>query len=506
MNQTTERPRLTRMTLLFTVFFSGLAVMVIELVGSRVVAPYVGTSVYVWTSLIGIILGSLSLGYYIGGRLSDNNPNLKTLAFIIFFAGLFTSLIIYFRYLAVLFGIFGKTFDFWSVVFAPLLFVPSTFLFGMIPPYIIRLHLKNIETSGSNVGKIYALGTIGSILGTFMGGFFLISYFGNSNILIILGILTILLSFIIYSLEKKSVNFSVMVLLALSFSYISSFNPETMPIQGKLILDKDTPYKRIWIYDGIDSQSEKPTRIMTDSIFGSQSGMFLDNTDEYLFDYHKFFELANHFNPDGKKSLMIGAGAFTFQSKYLNDNPDKTIDVVEIDPELKEISEKYFGLTDNPRLGIIHQDGRIFLNQTEEIYDTIFIDAFTSLLSIPYQLTTKEALQNVYNRLTKEGVVLTNIISGIEGHRGEFFRAEYSTYKSVFPTVLTFKVHKEIDDKNVQNLVIVGLKTKNYNLQNKNEKLKNLLANIYEKEIPLDIPVLLDEFSPVERYTAKMMF
>ncbi len=487
------------------VFFCGMSVMIIELVGSRIIAPYVGTSIYVWTSLIGIVLGSLSLGYYFGGRWADKNASLKNLAIIIFVAGISTIAIIYLRYLSYYFGIFGPVFRASSIIYAPLLFFPSTFFFGMISPYTTRLYIKNIETSGSSIGRLYALSTIGSIVGTFLGGFFLVSYFGSSKILLILGILTLILSFFVYSLEKISWKFFVLVLIGIYISFFAFSLSGAIPVSGNILADIDTPYKRVWVYDTYDRETKKPIRILTDTIFGSQSGIFLDDPSKHLSKYQEYFDLSNHFNPESKKILMIGAGAFTYASDYLRKKPAGSIDVVEIDPDLKKISTDYFSLVEDPRLKIIHDDGRIFLNNDKNIYDSILMDAFNSLLSIPYQLTTKETVDNIYNKLSKNGVVIVNVISAIQGHRGEFLRAEYATYKSVFPTVLVFKVSESTSDNLPQNLILVGLKSENPKLVAKDAELNKLLQTLYKKEIALDMPILYDDFAPVEKYAAKMM-
>ena len=503
--KTTVFKKINHPLLFAIVFFCCAAVMIIELVGSRVIAPYVGTSVYVWTSLIGIILGSLSLGYFWGGRIADINASVKGLAGILFLSGISTTGIVYFRYAAYTTGILGSELSIASILFAPLLFVPATFFFGMITPYVTRLRLENLETSGSAVGGLYALSTIGSIVGTFLGGFFLISYFGNTNILLFLGIATIILSLLVWLLQKRSSVFPSVTILGIFLSLMAFQIPRALPVSGNLIADLDTKYKRVWVYDGKDAKTGRSTRILTDTVFGIQSGIFLDDPSELLFGYQKYFDLGFHFKPEAKHALMIGAGAFTYPPHYLKEKPENTMDVVEIDPTLKEIAKKYFSFSENSHLSTIDEDGRIFLNDTEKTYDSIFIDAFTSLLSIPYQLTTKEAVETVYNKLEDDGVVIVNIISGIEGYRGEFLRAEYATYKSVFPTVLLFKVHGEKSDSLIQNLILVAFKKGDPELTSRDKNIQALLKNLYQKPIAEDMPILRDDFAPVEKYTAKLM-
>ncbi|MFH1533488.1 MAG: fused MFS/spermidine synthase, partial [Nitrospirota bacterium] len=154
------------------VFFSGAIVMVLELVGSRVLAPYVGTSILVWTSLIGIILGSLSLGYYLGGRIADKKASFRILAFILFSAAILITLTTLIKS-PVLTFIQTSIRDLRtaSVVATILLFTPASIALGMVSPYSVKLKLHRLEATGRTVGNLYALSTIGSIVGTFLAGF-----------------------------------------------------------------------------------------------------------------------------------------------------------------------------------------------------------------------------------------------------------------------------------------------------------------------------------------------
>ena len=168
----------------FVVFVCGVVVMIFEIVGSRILGPYLGTSIFVWTSLIGIILGSLSLGYWLGGIIADKKPSYVLLSWIILLAALFIGLTItgkdiVLRNLPVLFGGIRTQ----SIIASLCLFAPTSILLGMVTPYAVKLKIKDIKTSGKTVGNLYAISTIGSIIGTFLAGFFLIPSFGSTNIL-----------------------------------------------------------------------------------------------------------------------------------------------------------------------------------------------------------------------------------------------------------------------------------------------------------------------------------
>ena len=175
------------------VFVASFCTMVIELVAGRIMAPYVGVSLYTWTSIIGVVLAGISIGAYLGGILADRYPTPKTLGWLLFASGLAALSI------SPLTGAVAN----WQLetslmlrilaVTAIIFFVPATLL-GMISPVVVRLSLDRLERSGNVVGKIYAFSTLGSILGTFATGFFLISWMGTRNILLLMSLILIVSS------------------------------------------------------------------------------------------------------------------------------------------------------------------------------------------------------------------------------------------------------------------------------------------------------------------------
>jgi len=485
-----------------TVFVCGAVVMIFELVGSRVLAPYFGTSIFVWTSLIGVILGSLSLGYFWGGKTADKKASLKGLSVIIFLAAVFIcSTMIIKDVLLVILKIGTMDIKIGSILASLILFLPASFLLGMVSPYSLKLKIDNLQTSGSAVGNLYAISTAGSIIGTFLSGFYLIPQFGTNKLLIIISIVLIINSLAISFRDffKRKLFFLIAAALILV-----TYTPYQSKAEEKGFIDVDTAYNRVWIYDFIDQRTDRPVRMMGINN-ENHSLMFLDS-DELANEYSKYYHLARFFNPGFKKSLMIGGGGYSFPKDYLNKYPEATIDVVEIDPKLTELSKEYFRLKENPRLKIFHEDGRVFLNKTEEKYDVIFGDAFTSRYSLPYQLTTREAVQKKYGILNDKGVVILNLISSLEGEKGELLRAEYSTYKSVFSQVYLFPVGSPEDGKKVQNILLIALKSPDIpNFQASDVELKGYLDHLWENEIDSDVPILTDDYAPVDYYISKII-
>lgn len=482
------------------VFVCGAVVMIFELVGSRVVAPYVGTSIYVWTSLIGVILASLSAGYYVGGYLADRRPQLRPLALIILFAAVAIAFSAFTKDIFLLFiSVSRATLEIKSVLISLILFAPASFLLGMVSPYAIRLRLSDVAQSGRTAGNLYAISTAGSIFGTFLAGFYIIPHWGSTNTVLALAALLTLTAFVLLIGSKQARTTTVaafLVALFLGFAHIFSTLERNM-----LVADIDTEYNRIIVLRTIDLATHKPILALTTDPGGTQAAIFTDGTEDLVFDYTKFYRLFSHFVPNPAVALMLGGCAYTYPRDFLAHYPNAHMDVVEIDPGMTAIARNYFGLKDDPRLAIHHQDARMYLNENTRKYDVIFGDAFNSASSIPFQLTTQEAVQKEYDALTDTGVVMVNLISAVEGTAGAFARAEYATYKSVFPQVFLFQVDPARSGDENQNLMLVALKSDTpAPLKSADAHTNTLLAQVWGEPISGDVPLLTDDFAPVESY------
>lgn len=492
--------KITNYLLEIAVFVCGAVVMIFELVGSRILGPYLGTSIFVWTSLIGIILGSLSLGYYLGGKIADKKPTLNSLSLIIFLSAIFIFLTLIIKDVLLVFLQTGnldiKTS---SVIASLILFSPTSILLGMVSPYAAKLKLNSLNTSGATVGNLYAISTAGSILGTFLSGFYLIPQFGTNKLLVILSITLIIVSIILSAKKLIKTKISVVAIIFFVAVIISQL---AMTTTKNGFIDVDTAYNRIWIYDHFDKKTSEIIRNFSINNENS-SAMFL-NSDNLVYEYTKYYHLAKHFNADFKTTLMIGGAGYSYPKDFLVKYPEATIDVVEIDPKITELAKKYFRLKENPRLTVIHEDARVYLNTTQKKYDVIFGDAFSSRYSIPYQLTTKEAVEKKYNLLNDNGLVILNIISSINGENGQFLRAEYATYQTVFPQVYLFPVRETKNGTEVQNVMLVALKSKkDQTFTDADQKINEYLQHLWRAGVETDMPILTDDYAPVDYYINK---
>lgn len=483
---------LKRYQLEVVVFIAGAAVMVFELVGSRIVAPYLGSSIFVWTSIIGVVLGSLSIGYFWGGKIADEKPSYAKLSLIIFSSAIAVGFIGILKDLILIF-VSSNILDLRisSFLASILLFAPASILFGMVSPYAVKLKMKDLKKTGRTVGNLYAISTVGSIVGTFAAGFFLISFFGSTRILFILAIVLAITSL----LAGFSEFFKTKIIAIVFFSTVFIVSMQISNTnKAKGFLDVDTNYSRVRVYEGVDRASGRKVRALTFDPKTTQSAMFLDS-DDLVFEYAKYFLLAWNFNPQIDNALVLGGAGYSLPKYYLKKFNDAKIDVVEIDPQITEIARKYFKLVDNERLSIYHEDARTFLNRegknSKGKYDVVFGDAYNSAHSIPFQLTTKEAMRLTYDLLDDDGMFFVNAISAIEGDKNPFLRSLVSTLGGVFSEVLVYPTRGDKPFE-IQNVVVVGFKVK--------PEVKT--ADVWERKIEEGV-VLSDDFAPVDRLMSK---
>ena len=474
------------------VFLSGAIGMGLELIAARVLSPYVGSSNVVWTSIIGIILASMSLGYWIGGKKADKNANIDILSNILLFAALATSLIPILE--TVIVKQFAGMIDnliIAAILCAIIVFSIPSFILAMISPFAVKIKSKEDNEIGSLSGRISSLSTIGSIVGTFIMGFVLIPNIGVSNINIAVTLVLVVMAVLVRENRNKKNIYEtiflvcIMLILIILGKYIFKIsNPD-------ILLDTDSQYSRIWVKQvSTDKTTYKTLQVDTglESYINKETG-------EMGAKYLRFYDLFEYFNKDAKSTLLIGGAAYTYPMHYLQKYADKTIDVVEIDEKMTQIAEEQFGLNiSEPRLKIYNQDGRSFLNYNENKYDTILIDAFKGV-NAPFELTTYEALINAKNMLNDDGIVLTNIISSVDGEDSDFIKYEYSTYKAVFDDVKIFMVNNK-DRNDEQNLILVGIKG--------NPEIDETKFQEYEKYLDMEVAefetdkqIVTDDFAPI---------
>ena len=482
------------------VFLCGAVVMVIELTGSRVLAPYLGTSLVVWTSLIGIILASLSIGYWWGGRLADRRPEARLLGRIIFLSAFATAFMVLIKTSVLGFlQAQGGGLHTAAMSATLLLFAPPSILIGMVSPFAVRLKLEDTRTSGRTAGKLYAISTIGSISGTFLAGFVLIPGLGSTNILLLMAAVLALASLLVERSHSRIKAVACAIFLILLFLVLGY--DKRMAAAG--FVDVDTPYNRVLVFNGTEKNTGRIMRIMTTGPHAWQSAMYLDDPSELALPYTRFYRLGRHFAPEIRRLLVLGGGGFSFPKYALENDANVLVDVVELDPGITVLARDHFGLRDHPHLNIIAEDARTFLNRNTEKYQVILCDTFNSHYAIPFHLTTLEAARRIKASMTHDGVVLINLLSAIEGDRGRLFRALFATYASTFPKVMAFAVDDPHDPSSWQNIIIAAFASEaDPPVLSPDRETAFMLANRLKTPGVLDIPPLTDDYAPVDRYVS----
>ena len=494
------------------VFVAGMASMSLEFAASRILIPVFGSSIYTWGSLIGVILTGLSLGYHIGGKLADKNPNFLKLCLVIFSAGLY---IIFIPFIAptltTSFIQFVSDSQFASLFAVFTLLIVPIFLLGIVSPYAIKLATRRLTELGNVSGNLYSLSTIGSIVGTFLTVFVLIPTFEIDYIIFGLGVTLMVFSSLFGLARFPKVLAVFVVVLLLFFPSISLSSTGTVMVHtGTLVYEKETLYSHL---DVIDSGNIRT--LYLDGNIHSQ--MYKDKPEELVNTYTKYFHLGFLFNPNAKDVLFVGGGGFSGPKNFLSMYSDVRIDVLEIDPDVISAARDYFSLpvdNDGSRLMIYNDDARNFLSKTEKKYDLIILDAFSKNY-VPFHLMTLEYFQLLDKKLTSDGIIISNNIGSMTGDRSDIIRAVYKTTSQVFPSVYVFPT--EHNSGNLQNIMLAAMKSptveyskdelrqlasnNDNNNHNSSTALDDLdyLEHLYEAELKTnDVPLLTDQFAPVE--------
>mgnify|MGYP005835642833 CR=1 FL=1 len=445
--------------------------MAFEMVGSRILAPTFGSTIFVWGSLIGVFLAALSLGYLVGGRLADRLPRFGLLGAIIAAAGL----------LVLVVPLLAPPCSHWIDRMSPgarvnplfasmaLFFLPSVLL-GMVSPYAVRLQARSVATVGNVAGRLYALSTLGSIVGTLAATFWLVPAFWTSATVKSLGLCLVLVSLLalVPSVWRRRGGLRLagvagLLCLAAAAAALTPIKPPShlRLAEGEtLVAELDSPYHHIGVVllsRGYDEESKQwSIRMMFDKYIESevlvQSGdpkdIRLKEPYESGAKYTDMLHIPLLFNKDAKSVLVIGGGGGVVPTIYRRHYPQlESVDVVEIDPVVVEVAEKYFGFRPNEDGVNVHvMDGRIYVRDCRRHYDIILLDAFTGGRP-PFHLLTREFLRLVKARLSPRGVVHLNIISSLEGEKSKLFWAMLKTFHEVFGPSHTYVFPKLYDPR-----------------------------------------------------------
>jgi spermidine synthase len=477
------------------VFVSGVTSMGLEILAGRMIAPEFGSSIYTWGSIIGVFLAALSLGYYHGGRHAADRASRSRMVRIFLGTALYVVVLIFAGdVLLQSAAVIPLPSRFASLPAVTLLFGPPTYVLGFVSPYAAELSEK--EGLGAASGHVYAVGTVGSIVGAFATTFFLIPSLSVEHIALVFGLLSVgtavALEFPGIGRQRAVRSVALAVLLVVA----AGSGAAGVSVNGRVVYQTQTPYQELQVVDRGD--------VRTLYLDGQRhSAMDLEDPDRHVFEYTRYFHLPLLMTDDVDRVLFVGGGGFTGPKRFV-DEYDVTVDVVEIDPVVVDVAKRYFGVEESDRLRIHTMGGRQFLQETDRRYDLIVLDAYKKD-KVPFQLTTVEFVRLAERHLTAEGVLFANLIAAPSGPASKFYRAEYRTVSQVFPRVYSFPTTGGVV---VQNIELVA--TRNATLLTREELYArnerrdvgvDLRAEIatYRTDVPTDdVPVLRDDRAPVD--------
>ncbi|MBR0481938.1 MAG: fused MFS/spermidine synthase [Firmicutes bacterium] len=419
--------------LYLTEFFSGMAVMAVELGASRLLAPYFSSSQIVWTIIIGTIMIAMAIGNVMGGKWSDKDPDPAKLFRRILVAAAWIALIPFLgRY--VILGIMGiivvainHNMLIWAAFAAcMIIFVYPLFLLGTVTPSLIRFTMSDVEESGRVAGRLGACNTVGSIIGTFLPTFVTIPAVGTSvTFLIFSGILLVLGAlYFVFSGGKKTAVLVCAVLYI--FSCIFGWNAKFAFWIDDLTYEGESVYNYLQV-----SEDDREVILSTNVMIGVQSVYMKNDTLTGMY-YDYALGAPVMAGKEDPKVLILGMGTGTFALQCKRYFPDADIEGVEIDEKITALAREYFNLPES--IPVTTYDGRAFLNASKDKYDIIMVDAYQDI-TIPFQMSSVEFFSLVKEHLNEDGIMIVNL--NMHGEEGDDDTALYltDTVASVFPYV-----------------------------------------------------------------------
>lgn len=507
-----------------TVFVSSFCIMLLELVAGRLVARSLGSSLYTWTSVIGVVLAGITVGNYIGGRIADRVEPRKALAVLFFAASVTCVMTVMLNNLA------GQLPWLWRLswpmhIFArvSIVFILPSVLLGTISPVVAKMALARGLPPGRTVGDIYAAGAAGSIAGTFVTGYYLIATMGSVVIIWMVAGILLLLAMLYWA--RLQVLYVWLLLLGCAATI--GVGPWTWAgnIGGavglrqkpdpNIIYEKESQY----CYVSVRRLSEFPDKrlFMQDKL--EHSVMIMGRPADLQYEYTQIHAAVTHRLSRGKDKLqvlVIGGGGYTFPRYIEAVWPAGSIDVVEIDPAVTEAAMEAFGLQPDTSIRTFNMDARNYVDQLlrrsrdgpAKRYDFIYEDALNDY-SVPYQLTTKEFNDDIARLLRHDGVYMVELIDIYDS--GLFVGAYVNTLERTFSNVYVITTADRL--RRQRNTFVVVAANRHLDLEHLAAAYKpkcldlwqlnsSQIAELKQKAGHL---VLTDDYAPVENLLAPVV-
>jgi spermidine synthase len=409
------------------VFCAGIGAMTTEIAASRLLAPYYGSSTAVWANIIGLILASLSLGYWLGGKLADRHPDRRLLGWLVLAgaAGIAATPFVARRFLDLVVGgvdeasagvVVG------SFLGSLVLFAPAVTLLGMVTPFAIRLGIDDVRQAGSTAGRIFALSTAGSLLGTFLPALVAIPLIGTQRTLIGAAFVVAAGGALVLGGRWLAVPLALAALLAIP--------PGAVKAVPGLLYEEESPYQYIQVVQ------ENGNRFLYMNEGIAKHSIWRRGTVLTGGEWDMFLAVPPVLGRPVERVAILGNAGGTTARAFGVFYPRASIDGVELDPAVTAVGRRFFGLGDNPRLRVFTADARPFLRRTRARYDLIFVDAYRQPY-VPFYLATREFFRLAREHLRPGGAIALNVATV----PGDYRLAEgvAGTLATEFPQVVTWQ-------------------------------------------------------------------
>ncbi|GCE16332.1 spermidine synthase [Dictyobacter kobayashii] len=495
------------------VFVSGMTSLALEMCASRLLGAYFGTSLFIWGNLIGLILLYLMVGYFLGGRIADRYPHTQVLCVITAAAALSIIIIPFVCQSILTWSVTGLeqvsvSIFLGSLVGTMLLFAIPVILLGLVSPFAVRLITNDVKKSGRISGSLYAISTVGSILGAFLPVLWLIPTFGVRRTLLIFGV--VLLAASLWGILPRWRRItSILPVPALIILLIAAQAVQLGPLKEipHLIYEQESFYN----YIQVTKEPDGTRQLILNEGQAIHSVYNPDSTAQLTGWYWDYFLAAPYFNTGFKPAQLkrvgiIGLAGGTVARQFSQVYPQVQIDGAEIDPAIVDVGRRYFNMNE-PDLHVYTQDGRTFLASSHHTYDVVAIDAFQQPY-IPFQFTTREFFTQVRDHLSSTGVVALN--TGHTAHDYRLVQAFVNTLSTIFPNVYVFNVPGTINTEIMATMQPTSLETFRENLSQ--FPANTTLGQLATEVLPVATRgradggiVFTDDKAPIEQITDQLL-
>jgi predicted membrane-bound spermidine synthase len=487
-----------RRFLYLTAAGTGAAIMIVEILGAKMLAPYVGTSYFVWIAQIATTLVALAAGYYLGGRWVDQNSKLDRLYGCILAAALYLCLTVL-AVEPVAYACLQFKLALGSLLASVFLFFVPLCLLAMVGPFLVRVLTHSVHVVGGNVGRLTAVSTLGSFAGTILIGYVLIPFLPNSYTMYLTAAVLMVLSaiyFFRWSAKRKGLTAGVILLGLLPgyFGIRQELRPHFKEMEE--LERRNSEFGMLQVLQ----EYEGTHRIYLNDFLTQNTYDIIESNSFSMFTY-MLHDLAVAYTPRTEDVLCIGLGVGIVPMNFARDGAN--VDVAEINPAVVQVARDYFGCEPD-RLHIVIGDGRYFVNQCRKQYDAIILDAFLGDSS-PSHLMTREAFQGMRRILKPDGALVINCFVDFDPGKDFFGASLFKTLSSVFPSV---RIHNQHNGGNVffvasprPHLRMVRQPGLDHVHPDVKQSVEIAMARTVETN-PDHGLILTDDYNPVEYYDA----